>query len=269
MNLGILAEILNKPQEDLQKSYNIETEDLTLKNVEDVLKSELPQLRKSLLTEAKQEAYGRATREQREKVERQIADKFGIGVTGDLDTVLTELETKFKETSAGDDDAKFEKFKRDAEIWKEKFNSLNTDFSKYKETIEFEGKKSKLVGKLETVLPEYFDVKSNKLKELAISAFMQDYKFDLIDGDVQLFQGDKPLYKPVDEVAKDYFKDYFDPKNGGTQKPDTPKPGGNDPGATFRNKTDVEELFKDLNKARTSKERAEILARIKEVDKKS
>jgi hypothetical protein len=215
MNIGALASLLGKEEKEFLEVHKLEG-DLTLESVESILKSELPNWKKKLITEAKDEAYGRATKEQFTKVEKQLSDRFGITSTGDFAKVLDELESKIQPPK-GNDDA-IEKVKRDAEIWKEKFNALNTDFGKYKETIEFEGKKNKVVSKLNSVLPETFDVKSDKLKELAMNQFLSDYNFDLIDNDVQLFQGDKPIFKPFEDVAKEYFKEYFPTKENGKSK---------------------------------------------------
>jgi hypothetical protein len=262
LKLGTIAGVLSKPEDDLRSLYKIEGDEVTAETLESILKSEIPALKKAAFTDAKTEAYGRATREVKSKVEKDLAEKFGL-TANDFETIITELETKIQP----EDPKKDEMRRKEVELWKEKFNALNTDFTKFKDNVEFQGKKTKLLSELDAVLPNHFEISSPKLKSLAVDKFTNDFKFDLIDGQLQLFDGDKPLYKPLEEVAKEYFKEYFQPKQNGNPKPQSP-PNGKDPVNTGGLSNDIGELMKQLSLSRSSKERAEILAKIKEVESK-
>lgn len=220
MKIGVLASILEKDATELAKALNLAEGVDTLDSdiLETTLKTQIEDLKKSVKSNAKKEAFGFAERQVKTEIEKRLKESFGVdGET--LDDVFESLKSKVGKPA---DDSKLQ---RELEIYKGKYQNIENEFKTFKSQIEAREKESVIFSKLESVLSESFDITGKeKLKKIAFSDFAKSYSFEDIDGEIHLADPatKKPIFKDFGTVATEYFKDVFPAKTPNSKAPTTP-----------------------------------------------
>ena len=251
MKVEQLASLLGKDATELAGALNLaegvqEVEsDIAVEKISNHIK-EIAAIK---LREGKQQGEGMAKRLERTEFEKKLK---GFGLTGDdLDTMLQDMETKFK---TGPDETKY---KDQISAWKSKATSLEVDLQKERERIAKIEQKSKVKDALGDVLGK-FDFASPKVASMAINEFVESYKFIEAEDTLMIEVDGKPSVN-LAGIAERHFSDYGKLKSGGNKPPQFPNPGGSG------EKKDLGALMEKHRKATTAAEKALILGEIKKI----
>jgi len=251
MNIGVLAELLGKPADELATAFNVENKEDALPEEEAIkhLKSHIEETIKSTRSKAKEEGKGWGVREYAKSVQTKLSE---LGATGaDVDSMLEDLSTKVSAGNGGD-----EKTKRQLEILKTKNDELTAKLTGIEKEKETEKRNNVLKSKITPILVDFDG--TDKAKELAVKTYLGQINAEIDGDDVFLMRADGKGYlqKTIDEDAKEYFSELFAAK-----KPDRQQPPKNpdQPKKPVQGKRDRNELLLALRKAVTSEERASIM----------
>lgn len=222
MKIGVLASFLEKDAKELVNAHKIDEQAETVEGeiLENLLKTEIEDLKKSIKINSKKEAFGFAERQVKTEIEKRIKSDFGIDGEN-IDSLFETLKEKVSKPEIKTD----EKVLKELEIYKGKYTKTLEEFEGFKKTVESEKRNAVIFTKLESVINENFDVAGkDKLKKIALSDFTGNFDFEILDNEIHLIdkQTKKPTFKNLDDVAKDYFKEIFPEKSKEGKPPTQP-----------------------------------------------
>jgi hypothetical protein len=222
MKIGVIASILEKDATELVNAHKIDAgiETLEGETLENVLKTEIEDLKKSIKINSKKEAFGFAERQVKTDIEKRIKSDFGVDGEN-IDTLFEALKDKVSKPETKTD----EKVLKELEIYKGKYTKTLEEFEGFKKVVESEKRNSVIFSKLETVINENFDVTGrDKLKKIALSDFTGNFDFEILDNEIHLIDKEtkKPTFKNLEDVARDYFKEIFPEKSKDLKPPIQP-----------------------------------------------
>ena len=251
MKLEQLGTLLKKDPKELVSTLNLTegqdevSDDIAVKEISNFLK----EIEISKISEGKKQGEGMAKRTILSDVEKKIKDKFGIDGTN-FDELIDNLSTKV--TSQPTD----EKFKKEIDLWKAKHDDVFTKYNGLLTNVQKIETKSKVTSKLSAVIDK-IEFPTSKVKDIAINDFIDSYSFEEAESGLYAKKGDKVIID-IENLALTHLKEYGKEKQVQPVKPGVTFAGGFQNGIKTK-----EELFADLDKAKTPEERAEVVENLK------
>jgi len=266
MKLGDLGSILKKEPLELAKAYNLAENVETLEDdvLTNILKSEIIALDKSIKDAAKKDVYGFAERKVKEDIEKRLKSEFGVDGEN-LESLFEGIKTKIQPHDPKSD----EKTKFEIEQLKKSKEKIESEFNNFKLVVESKEKKNSQFAIFDKHFSNKFDVKSERLKQLAFDGFFNDYEIE--KGETTDYVIDRKTNKPISESVEDLilkaYKDDF-PIKGEKSNP-SPLPGQYDPTKTVSMGTTNAELLEELRSEKDPVRRQQINEKIKALSKKN
>jgi len=252
MKLEQLGTLLKKDQKELVSTLNLTEgqEDVSDELAVQHISNHLREIEISKLSEGKKQGEGMAKRTILSDVEKKIKDKFGVDGSN-FDELIESLSTKV--TSQPTD----EKFKKEIDLWKAKHDDVFNKYNGLLSNVQKLETKTKITSKLQSVI-EKIDFPTSKVKDIAINDFIDSYSFEEAESGLYAKKGDKVIID-IENLALNHLKEYGKEKQVQTAKPNVSFAGGFTTGSKTK-----EELFAELDKAKTAEERAQVVEALKD-----
>lgn len=256
MNIGELSELLGRDQNELLA--NLKLEEGTSEVPVESARSLIVELEKSKFSEGKTQGRDWGRKAALTEAEKKLSEK--VGISGDFDTILSGIEEKIKATPP---DSK-------TDIWKEKYNQLNTDFEGFKKNIDIKKKTSVVKTKLGEILKDYEG--SEKIKGMIVDDFVKNSKFDIEDNEVLLLD-DKNLPLKVDGKFTDFethattfVAGFLNPIDEEKRKPAAPDLKKDLAKKNSKKIVDADSALRAMKNAKTAEERDYAMKKLKEYE---
>lgn len=254
MKLDQLALLVKKDATELLNTLNLENgqedvpDEKAVKEIENFVK----EISITKLSEGKKQGEGMAKRSVLSEAEKKIKDKFNVEGTN-FDELLDSLNTKLSSQPSDD------KYKKEIDLWKAKAEDFQTKYTGLLTSVSKIETKSKVTSRLENVF-EKIEFPTNKVRDIAINDFIDQYHFEEAESGLYAKKGDKVIID-IEALALTHFKEYGKEKENAKAKPNVTFPNNGYTGG----KT-MEDLWQLLKDAKTPEDRAQVLDEIKKIE---
>jgi hypothetical protein len=184
--------------------------------------------------------------------EKKIKEKFNVEGAS-FDDLIESLSTKVN-TQPSDD-----KYKKEIDLLKAKNDDLSNKYNGLLTNVTKIETKTKVTSKLSTVFDK-IDFPSNKVKELAINDFVEQFQFEEAESGLYAKQGERVIID-IENLALNHFKEY-----GKVKEVQNAKPNVTFPNTSYTGSKTMDELFAEIPKAKNAEERAQILDEIAKLE---
>jgi hypothetical protein len=254
MKLEQMASLLKKDATELVSALNLTegqeevSDEIAVKEISNFIR----EIEISKLVEGKKQGEGMAKRTILSDAEKKIKEKFNVEGAS-FDDLIESLSTKVN-TQPSDD-----KYKKEIDLWKAKHDDLINKYNGLLTNVTKIETKTKVTSKLSTVFDK-IDFPSNKVKELAINDFVEQFQFEEAESGLYAKQGERVIID-IENLALNHFKEY-----GKMKEVQSAKPNVTFPNMSYTGKKTMDELFAEIPKAKTPEEQAQILDEIAKLE---
>ena len=254
MKLEQLASLLKKDATELVSTLNLQDgqqevdDEIAVKEIDNFVR----ELSITKLNEGKKQGEGMAKRTVLSDAEKKIKEKFSIDGNG-FDELIESLSTKISSQPSD------EKWKKEIEILKAKHDDQKNKYEALLTNVSKIETKSKVNSRLEKVFDK-IEFPTSKVRDIALNDFIDTYQFEDSESGLYAKKGDKVIVD-VELLALNHFKEY-----GKEKAVQSAKPNVTFPNSSFTGSKTIEELYKEIDLAKTPEERANVLDEIKKLD---